>query len=151
MNVRGIHCDIDALRAALDAGADVNERAWDGMTLLMIAIDSDAYTADDGLPLRVECTALLLARGADTTSRASRDRSTRILPTDARAITPHPADPLQVDCYRTKPSLSRTRNAARTEKTLFGVARKGHCRVFNGDECELGAGSGRRTHPGLDE
>ncbi|MEY9962216.1 ankyrin repeat protein [Streptacidiphilus sp. MAP12-16] len=58
--------DLDALRQFLDTGGDVNDRAWEGWTLLMSAIDSEACLADDGQPLRVECTALLLARGADT-------------------------------------------------------------------------------------
>jgi hypothetical protein len=57
--------DVDALRAALDAGADVNERDYEGSTLLMVAVDSEACLQDDNVPLRVDCTALLLARGAD--------------------------------------------------------------------------------------
>jgi ankyrin repeat protein len=57
--------DVDALRVALDAGADVDERDWDGVTLLMLAVDSEACLQDDNVPLRVDCTSLLLARGAD--------------------------------------------------------------------------------------
>jgi hypothetical protein len=59
--------DLHGIRAALEAGADVNI-VRDGMTPLLAAIDAegDSHT-QTGEPLRVDATALLLARGADPT------------------------------------------------------------------------------------
>ncbi len=57
--------DLTALRAALDAGVDVN-LVRDGLTLLHAAIDVEADNhAQTGEPLHVDATALLIARGAD--------------------------------------------------------------------------------------
>lgn len=63
--------DLPALKAALDAGADVNAER-DGVSLLQVAMDSelDAH-AQTGEPLHVDATALLLARGADPFRRTA--------------------------------------------------------------------------------
>jgi uncharacterized protein len=58
--------DVAALRELLDAGADVEDRGPDGLTLLFHAIDVESDSAAQaGDPLHVDMTALLLARGAD--------------------------------------------------------------------------------------
>ncbi len=57
--------DLDALRAALNAGCDVN-LARNGMTLLHHALDVEADSdTQTGRGLHVDATALLVARGAD--------------------------------------------------------------------------------------
>jgi hypothetical protein len=57
--------DLDALRAALDGGCDV-DLVRNGMTLLQHAIDVEADShAQTGKPLHVDATALLVTRGAD--------------------------------------------------------------------------------------
>ncbi|MEV7931207.1 MULTISPECIES: ankyrin repeat domain-containing protein [unclassified Kitasatospora] len=57
--------DVEALRALLDAGADIHQE-FGGMTLLHHAVDSeiDAH-GQTGDPLSVSLTAYLVARGAD--------------------------------------------------------------------------------------
>lgn len=58
--------DASRLRDLLDAGADVEDDAGDGWTLLRHAIEAEADEHDrTGAPLHVDVTALLLARGAD--------------------------------------------------------------------------------------
>lgn len=68
--------DLPALKAALDAGADVNGER-DGLSLLQIAMDGelDAH-AQTGEPLHVDATALLLARGADPFRRTANGTGT---------------------------------------------------------------------------
>lgn len=57
--------DLEALRSALDAGADVNA-VRDGLSLLQHALDIEVDThVQTGQPLHVDATALLIARGAD--------------------------------------------------------------------------------------
>ncbi len=57
--------DMEALRAALDSGFDVNATR-EGMSLLQCAVDAevDAHV-QTGAALHVDATALLVARGAD--------------------------------------------------------------------------------------
>ncbi|MEV1007343.1 ankyrin repeat domain-containing protein [Streptomyces sp. NPDC049881] len=63
--------DVRALRAALDAGADVEE-AQSGIPLLVHAVDVESDGATQRrTPVHVDMTALLLARGADPTRRAT--------------------------------------------------------------------------------
>ncbi|MFR9725044.1 hypothetical protein ACL02R_17020 [Streptomyces sp. MS19] len=63
--------DLRALRAALDAGADVEEAQF-GIPLLVHAVDVESDGATQRrTPVHVDMTALLLARGADPTRRAT--------------------------------------------------------------------------------
>jgi uncharacterized protein len=58
--------DLPALRALLDAGADIEDGGTDHFTLLRHAIDVEVDgAAQSGHPLHVDLTAFLLARGAD--------------------------------------------------------------------------------------
>lgn len=65
------HQDLPALRALLDAGANIHEE-HDGLTLLHHAIDVeiDSHMQADE-PLHVDTTAYLLARGADPTRKSN--------------------------------------------------------------------------------
>ncbi|MFF3398176.1 ankyrin repeat domain-containing protein [Streptomyces sp. NPDC002659] len=69
--------DLERLREALDAGADVNE-TFGGMPLLLHAIDTEADGAvQSGQPLHVDTTAYLLSSGADPTLKDGQGRDAR--------------------------------------------------------------------------
>ena len=67
--------DLEALRYALDSGADVNEK-HDGLSLFHHAVDIEVDGhVQSGEPLHVDTTGYLLARGADPTLPANAGQS----------------------------------------------------------------------------
>jgi uncharacterized protein len=68
--------DLDAIRALLDSGGDVEEEEG-GWSLLQHAIDVEVDgSTQTGDALHVDVTAYLLARGADPTRRSGGGRGT---------------------------------------------------------------------------
>jgi ankyrin repeat protein len=65
------HQYLDAIRALVGAGADINARDGFGQASLHLAVDSDikSVTPADGPVLRFETTCLLLSLGADPNVR----------------------------------------------------------------------------------